>query len=440
MLLIRVLEPLDVTVRYHALCGDDNPYSVCPAGEARVPPPEGAVTLTIGSSSSEDGGLRSICLVNSFLLLEAMLDDQRRREPPPDGRPRVVRLTLDAQRRVLRHPSLPVRLGNMERREIPERLEDQVRRIPRGPLRVGVVNSLDDRFGDAIMSLTLLRELRSRLAARFDPLEIELVQHRGNPETERLYLRSGLVQRIRLLPMPLTDFQGYGAYLDFTALPLRDDRHWVDDALEWIGVDPRSLPASRKRSWLPPESGAPARLDGPLARVREDGGPILLFHPRASAHTRTLAVDEAAALAQALLDRTPYRVACAIPLGLRHPRFLDWTPLSRSFDDFAYLISQADAFVSVDTCVYHVADAAGVPGVVLFATEPPEHRIAYYPYVEGLRVPGDETPDAGEVVAALERAVLRRAGDAAPQHAPPRRAVQPLPRTSVAGAAATPQG
>jgi hypothetical protein len=89
----------------------------------------------------------------------------------------------------------------------------------------------------------------------------------------------------------------------------------------------------------------------------------------------------------------------------------------------------------VDTCVYHLADALGVPGVVLFAGVRPEHRIAYHPYAEGValepplsrlrgvRPARGASPEAGPasgadpaaglldldpVLAALRRAVRRR--------------------------------
>ncbi len=48
-----------------------------------------------------------------------------------------------------------------------------------------------------------------------------------------------------------------------------------------------------------------------------------------------------------------------------------------------------DAFLCVDTSVYHVADAFDVPGVALFTTVRPSLRAALYPRVHSILIGGD---------------------------------------------------
>jgi hypothetical protein len=312
-------------------------------------------------------------------------------------------------------------------------LEEQVEVLPPGQsLRVAIVNSLANRFGDAIMSLRLLRELRARLEVRFESVAIDLLQHGENPETDRLYRRSGLIRAVRLLPLPLASLAEYDAYLDFSRAPMRPDVHWLDDFLERTGIDPRDVPPSRKRSWLPPDPDAERRLEPHVRPAKQGGRPVVLFHPQASDPAHSLPPPLVAELVRGVLDRTGWLGASAVPVPVEHPAFLDWSGLSRRFEDFVYLVSRADLLVSVDTCAYHVADAFGVPAVVLFTNVPPEHRIAYYPYTEGIarafrggeggwdegRAPSRKGPDVETVLAALQRVTRKRYGAGHPGESP----------------------
>jgi len=77
-------------------------------------------------------------------------------------------------------------------------------------------------------------------------------------------------------------------------------------------------------------------------------------------------------------------VVSCVPLDFKHKRFYNLNRMSRNLDEFSAIISKCDAIMSVDTSTYHIADAFDIPTVVFFSTIPPEYRVKYYPFVDGI--------------------------------------------------------
>ncbi|HEX5727274.1 MAG TPA: glycosyltransferase family 9 protein [Longimicrobiaceae bacterium] len=397
--LFRVAEPLEVHVRYYGRGAGPEAYAVVSAGED--PPADdagGRLALRLEPGASY--------LANSPVFFAALrLHHQERRR---SGLPGVAQvLSAERQAAALGRPGMPARLGRGGEALAPF-LARAAGRQER--LRVAVANIWHLAFGDALAGLCALRELRAALEARFARVELTLFQHRCNAEAEQLFRRSGVVDEVRFLPAPLAALAEHDAWVDVSGVRVSPREHWVDQCLAALGMDPAAVPAARKRLRVPAAPWAARELAAEVAALKAEGGPVLLFHPQASLPARSFPADAAAAFARALLERTGARVASAVPLAVDHPRFVDWSPLSRTFDHFAFLVSQADGVVSVDTCAYHLADAFDVPAVALFTPAvPPETRIAYSPRVAGITVaperpggaPAWERLDAGRVLAAL---------------------------------------
>jgi len=304
------------------------------------------------------------------------------------GRGAALKLLSEAATaRVMRTPGLPPRLGYVHalgKPFIP--LESQLDGLHAGPApRVAVVNFLHHAFGDAIVSLTVLRELRLRLERRFGARpRIDLFQNDYVPGVEALYRRSGLCGAVRRLPAPLSELAAYDAYFDFSVAAYNLEKPWTDALLETVGVDPATVPPDRKRNRLALAPRARREVEPAVEEARARGGPVLLFHPLASTPLRSCPPGRAVRFVHEVLERTPWTVACATPLGAEHNRVVDWSVASRSFDHFMALIAASDAFVAADTSVYHVADAFDVPGVVVFTTVAPEQRVGPYPLITGI--------------------------------------------------------
>lgn len=385
MRIFYVTEPLDVAIAYDRHRKRFRVDLDAPAPAAPAAP--GAVrTHRIRLESAGDGRAAQDALyfATSFEwapLTFSMLDAQK-----GDA---LKLLSIKSSEKLLATPPVPRRLGCIARiGESFVPLDEQIDALGLGSgvetLRIGIINMLHPAFGDTILFTTLIRELRRHLRGRFRDVEIDLFQSSYNAEADLLYHRCEAVHAVHPVPAPLGQLMRYHAYFDFSVAEWRSDLPWIDALLEAVGIDPATVPAERKRNRLKIEPAVARELALPVAAVRTGGRKVLLFHPKASTEIRSLPPERAVALVHQILEATDYTVASAVPLAVDHPRFVDWSPLSRTFDHLTYLVSQADAYVSVDTSLYHVADAFDVPGVVLFTSIRPEHRVAYYPFARGL--------------------------------------------------------
>lgn len=289
---------------------------------------------------------------------------------------------------VVSRPGMPRRLGFA--RDSGARftaLEDQLADFdPTRAFRLAIINIFSVAFGDSVQCLTLLRALRAKLETCFQQFEVDLFQARFSTATNPIYARSGLVHRLRCLPVSLAQFASYDAYLDLSADHVRSDVPWIDGCLEEIAIRPSEIPDEWKRSRVTVDSTIAESVAPAIRAAREAGRPLLLVHPLASARIRSMPPRVVQALLTALLEQTEYTVAFAVSAPFAHERIADWSHAAETFDHLVALISNVDCFISVDTSVYHVADAFNVPGVVLFTSIPPDRRIRYYPYIEGVHV------------------------------------------------------
>jgi hypothetical protein len=305
------------------------------------------------------------------------------------GRGQTFRLLADAAaRQVAGTPPMPPLLGGDGCAPLDKALA-MLSPKPGAPMRVAVINVYHAGYGDAIVSCTLLRQFRARLAERFGAVVMHLFQPTAITSTDSLYTGAGGVDDIHPLPAPLSLLAEYDAVVDLSAPRAGEDAPWIDVLLKGLGMDPAQVPPEAKRNRVPLDPTAVRDVAPAIAAARAAGEPVLLMHPLASTAIRSFPIDAVERLLNEVMERTRWTVAGATPIPFRHPRYMDWSPHSRSFEHFSALVAQADAFVSADTSLYHVADAFSVPGVVVFTSILPEWRIPYYPFVEGIALRRD---------------------------------------------------
>lgn len=301
-------------------------------------------------------------------------------------------LSAPSTAKLLAGSGMPLNLGPLPESGEPAALLtdrlDALRRPDSDTLRIGVINISHLAFGDTILSLTFLRELHRQLTEACPRVELVLFQRAYIPDTERLYARCGFVDAIRDLPAPLSELIACDGYLDLS-VPRREypELPWIDTRFKGVGLDPAAIPAYRKRNQISIDPQAACDVAPAVATARANGRPLLLFHGQASTAIRSLPVEHTTPLLDALLDANDWTIVtlAALPsAAYDHPRVIDWSTLSRSFDHFIALIAAVDAFVSVDTSLYHIADAFDVPGVVIFTSNLPEQWITYYPFTTGV--------------------------------------------------------
>ena len=117
---------------------------------------------------------------------------------------------------------------------------------------------------------------------------------------------------------------------------------------------------------------------------RSPDNPILLYHNLSTTPLRSIPNSLAKKHIEEILENSNFFVVSATGLNFEHERFLNLNQYSSDLDDFASIVSEVDAVITVDTCAYHLADAFSTPTVAIFSTIDPSKRCENYPFVKGV--------------------------------------------------------
>ena len=304
-----------------------------------------------------------------------------------------VKVFLD-KRQIFEHPKFPLNLtysgGYLEKNETFVPLEEKIKPLlGKEKIRVAIVNGMGGGIGDNIVGMTALNIFYDRLMRHFREVSIGIFTLR--PRAIPILRQETIVDEIYLMPAPAELLFQYDALVDLsnmTGWPIFK-QEMVDFYLQAMSMDPQEIPSEEKRCFVKINERVARELEPVIKALKCSGRPLLLFHPLSSSAIRSVPKKIIPKMLRSILEKTNYLIVSLLPVEFKHARFVRLDQFSRKgFDHFAYLISQMDAVITVDTAVYHVADAFSVPTVVLFTSIPPEHRISYYPFQKGFLIGG----------------------------------------------------
>ena len=308
--------------------------------------------------------------------------------------------------RVLQSESAPVELGTSNRGEAHRyqaRLEGRHLSPPFRPLeeqldllgdtdapRTAIINGFGTGIGDYIVGLTAWRVARERiLRAGFSDVTTEIwARTHGVPRARLVCETEPSITGIRTLPVSGDEFAALDGFWDLSGLldrPGFREMPTVDFFLECLGVDPASVDDADKRNRIHLPGPVINEVDAALSCLDR---PFVLLHTLSSTPLRNMPTPIIRRVLDEFAACPDFQVASLHTLPLDDDRYLDLSGLFRSHWHFCATVSRASGLLSVDTSTYHVADAFGIPSLVVFTTVPPERWIRYYPTVEAVMLDG----------------------------------------------------
>lgn len=253
---------------------------------------------------------------------------------------------------------------------------------------IAIISPFGAALGDAVIFCTIIREYARQSRAAGCSVRLHLFQASFNENVRALCERSGHFTSIYELPAPLDDLARLDAFIDFSQTVEVSQSPWIDLIFELGGIPAHDVPPELKRNKLTLPPAVELEM-GPLLRQVTGGhSPVVIFHHLAGTPIRTMPPKVAKEMLSFLLENTDYYFISLTPFDFEHPRFKNIFTLSTTTDRYLYLISAVDSFLTVDTSLYHIADAFDVPGVAIFSTNLIERFGKYYPFLKGVQLPG----------------------------------------------------
>lgn len=256
-------------------------------------------------------------------------------------------------------------------------------------IKIGIVNAMSNAIGDHLIGMKAFEIWYNKVKELLPGTNINISLFQLNPHrlADITKVWADKINSLYMLPNNTSRLMEQDAFIDLGTLLLRDGfdtENMMDFFLKALSLDPESIRPKNKRLKYSCSEGTIDNIKKVMNTIRTKGRKILLFHHKSTAPIREIENWRARKMVKEIIKNSEYFVVSACGLEYQNSRFLDLSNYSVSLDEFAAIISQSDAVVTVDTCTYHFADAFSIPTVVLFSSIDPELRSKYYPYVRSI--------------------------------------------------------
>jgi ADP-heptose:LPS heptosyltransferase len=315
--------------------------------------------------------------------------------------PGVVRVYgQEGKDQILSHHKFPKYIGNVGDKGFKfTPLEEKMKQFQgKDSFKLGIFSS--SALGDMIIAFNALALLYKELNKYFQKVEIDVFLE-DSLNYIQLIAQQSSISNVYQEPVTLDKLCQYDAYIDMDRI-LNDEKcrelanqPMIDMYLDALSLDKNTIPDKDKRSSIKLSDKISGKLQDIFQKLKSNNKKILMFHPKSS-ELRSIPPDMIPEILDKIIQKTDYIVISAIKTEYQNPRFYDLSDFSTDFNHYAYIISQSDFIITVDTSVYHVADSFNIPTVVLFTSINPEYRVKYYPYTEGILLSGDDTRILGK--------------------------------------------
>jgi len=260
---------------------------------------------------------------------------------------------------------------------------------------IAILGGIGKDIGEIVNSLSAVRILYDYLQKKHKSIKIDIyLIASNNPfygRNKEIMKNESYINEVYPLSISVKKLCEYDYYIDNSSV--RNSSYYtnmpfVDANLYKFGIDHTKVPDIKKHNHLNLSSYKPKEeLENKLQELKKHGD-IILYHPYSSDVARSIPEDASIKLLKKLIDKSEHAtVVCVLEIGkFKDDRYVNLSKYSKTFSDYAYIISNMNKIITVDTATYHISDAFFIPTVVLFSTVEPQNRIKYYSMTKSIDV------------------------------------------------------
>jgi len=272
-------------------------------------------------------------------------------------------------------------------------LEDRVvTNIYQGKISLAILGSVGG-YGDKLMFLSAVKWLYDYLKKFFSEVSITIYGDFLERDLEMIPLYDN-VDFYKNPPVSVEELKKYDFILSlswFANYVLKAPISFSEFFKLMVGLE-GYRDEKIGRIYYPIDYSVKLQLEDYLSDLKKKFGKIILVHPKASTKIRTMPEDYFEGLVNFLLENTEFAVATLFPLSVEHPRYLNLSDFSKSFNHYAYIISRMDGLITVETSAFHIADAFNIPTLLIATTRHGYLQAKDYPTVSSILL-GKDDPD-----------------------------------------------
>jgi len=261
--------------------------------------------------------------------------------------------------------------------------------------KVAILGGIGKNIGEIVNALSAVRILHDSLLKKFKSVEIDLYLISSDntfySRDKDIMKNEYYINEVFPLSLSVKKMCKYDFYIDNSSV-----RHssyyshmpFVDAYLHKFGMDYKKIPNIQKHNHLDISSHSPKQELVDKLNDLKIKGELLLYHPYSTDSKRSIPEDISIKFLKKLIKKSKHTTIIST-LELKKFKgegYVNLTAYSKTYYDFAYIISRMDKIISVDTATYHISDAFFIPTVVLFTSVKPKNRIKHYSMTKSLEV------------------------------------------------------
>ena len=263
-------------------------------------------------------------------------------------------------------------------------------------INVAIIGSVGRSIGEMVASSTALRIFYDKLKELFEEVKLDIYINASNnsffSRDKEIFQKQEFINKVYPLSINVKKFCTYDYFVDTSSVDLKsmyfNELNLIDAWLYKFGIDYFKVPNSMKYNHLNMDNfNANDKLKERLDTAKTKGK-LLLFHPYSAKLEKSIPQEFAVAILKKLIKKAEdYTIVTTLNIdGKNRDNVIDFSKESKSFNDFAYIISNMDAIITAETSTYHISDAFMIPTVVLFNNSDIDRKIKYYNYVKAVEI------------------------------------------------------
>jgi ADP-heptose:LPS heptosyltransferase len=260
-------------------------------------------------------------------------------------------------------------------------------------ISIAIIGGLGKSISQIIASSTALRIFYKTVKELFKEVKLDIYLDASHntfySRDKQIYKKLDFVNAI--LPLSITSKKlcEYDYFVDTSSIIKKsvffNKLNYVDSWLYKFGINYKKISSALKHNELTMDKYTPSKTLNDKLKHLKLKGKLLLFHPFSANLNKSIPQHHALAILKKLIEKCPdYTIISTLKIDLKNEddRFVNLSKESRLFDDFAYIVSNMDAIITVDTSTYHLGDAFMIPTVVISNNNDISEQVKYYDFTK----------------------------------------------------------
>jgi len=269
-------------------------------------------------------------------------------------------------------------------------LDKQLDNCLKQDISLVVLGNLGTTISDMICACTALRILHQKLNKKYKSVKIDIYlnasENKYFSRDKMIFANQTFINKVSALSIDVKEFCSYDYFIDASSVINRSfykELTHIDAWLYKFGIDYTQILEEQKYNVINILSYKPKKkLEEKIENLKVKGK-TLLFHPYSANITKSIPKEIAVKLLkEIILKMSDYTVVSVLKLDSKFDddRYVDLSAYSQSFLDFAYIVSNMNSVITVNTSTYHIADAFFIPSVVILTNSNLNEKIQSYSF------------------------------------------------------------